>query len=264
MNEAVEVCEGIYLYSVINCDADLSFGNIGINGSKVFTIPNKDIAAVAHSCKAEAYTTQDNERAKEWVLVHNYVIDRATKQFGTVLPFAFNCLIRGNDETIRKWLNENYSKLRGELDRVRDKAEYSVQIFCDQDRLTKNLMSSNRQLNELRQKMEKMPKGSAYLFQRQFELKLKDAISAEISTLATNYSSKIKEHTEEMKVESRVSQVPEKFKAKRLIVAFSCLVHKNSVEKLGEVLDKINKSDGFAVRFTGPWAPFSFVRLKED
>jgi hypothetical protein len=35
------------------------------------------------------------------------------------------------------------------------------------------------------------------------------------------------------------------------------------VKKLGEVLEEINCKEGFMVRFTGPWAPFSFVRLME-
>ncbi len=267
MNEchkAAEIPEGRYLYSIINCDAELNFGDIGIDDNKVFTIPSKDIAAVVHSCKAEAYTTRDNEKAKEWILTHNYVIDRASKQFGTVLPFAFNCLIRGNNETIQNWINRNYKKLRGELDRVKDKAEYSVQIFYDQDRLVNDLVSSDQGLKELKEKAEKMPEGTAYMFQRQFELKLKDAVSMKTSTLAADFSFKIKEHVEEMKVEGKILQVPEKYKDKKLIVTLSCLVHKDRVEKLGEVLDWINRRDGFAVRFTGPWAPFSFVRLKED
>ena len=48
-----------------------------------------------------------------------------------------------------------------------------------------------------------------------------------------------------------------------LVVALSCLVQDNNVGKLGRVLDEINHREGFAVRFTGPWAPFSFIRLKE-
>jgi|GEM_PF-4166260 len=44
--------EGRYLYSIINSDAELSFDNIGIDDSDVYTVPHKDIAAVVHSCQA--------------------------------------------------------------------------------------------------------------------------------------------------------------------------------------------------------------------
>lgn len=267
MNEGhvdVETREGRYLYSVINSGAQLCFGDIGINDNKVFTIPHEDIAAVVHSCQAEVCRTQDDGKVKEWILAHNYVIDCVSKQFGTVLPFAFGAVVRGSDETVRNWLAENYRKLKSELEKVKNKAEYSVQIFCDQDRLAEKLASSDQELKELKEKLEKMSKGAAYLVRRQFELKMKDAIAVEISTLAADFGSKISEHLEESKLEKKKSQVPEKYKGMKLILALSCLVKEDKVEKLGEVLDGINNHDGLAVRFTGPWAPFSFVGLEKD
>ncbi len=267
MNEGhvdLENREGRYLYSVINSPAHLSFGDIGINDNKVFTIPHEDIAAVVHSCQAEAYRTQDDGKVKEWILAHNYVIDYASKQFGTVLPFAFSTIIIGNDETVSNWLAENYRKLKSGLENVKKKAEYSVQIFCDQDGLAQKLASSDQELKELKEKLEEMSKGAAYLVRRRFELKMKDAIAVEISRLAADFISKISEHLDESKVEKKKSQVPEKYKGMKLILALSCLVKEDNVEKLGEVLDEINNRDGFAVRFTGPWAPFSFVGLEKD
>jgi len=256
--------EGRYLYSVINSGTGLCFGDIGINDAKVFTISHEDIAAVVHSCQAEAYRIQDDRNAKDWILAHNYVIDCASKQFGTVLPFAFGTVTRGSDETVRNWLADNYSKLKSELETVKNKAEYSVQIFCVQDKIAKKLESSDEELKELKEKMEEMSKGAAYLVRRQFELKMKDAIAVEISMLSADFYSKIREHVYDLKVEKKKSQVPEKYKGMEQMVALSCLVSEDRVEKLGEVLDGINNRDGFAVRFTGPWAPFSFTGLEKD
>ncbi len=253
-----EIWKGRYLYCIINSGAELFFDNIGIEDNEVYTIPHKDIAAVVHSCEAKPYETKDNEKVKEWILAHNYVIDHATKKFGTVLPFSFDAIIRGNDDAVKDWLGGSYEKLKGELERVENKAEYSVQIFCDHEKLKEMLMSTDQE-----EKMEKMSKGAAYLLQKRFELKVKDVISAGISKLASEFGSRIREQVEESKVEENTLQVPEKYKDKKLIVRLSCLVHEDKVEKLGEVLDEINKRDGFAVRFTGPWAPFSFVELKE-
>ena len=261
--EVHEIEEGRYLYCVINSGTELSFGDIGIDDNNAYTVPHKDIAAVVHSCMAEPYVTKDDEKAKEWILAHNYVIDQATKKFGTVVPFSFDAIVRGNDGTINDWLAGSYEKLNGELERVKNKAEYSVQIFYDHEKLTENLVEGDKELKGLKERMEKMPKGAAYLLQRKFELKVKDTISAGISRLANEFGSRIREHVEETKVEEKTSQVPEKYRGKKLIVTLTCLVHEDNVEKLGEVLDEINNRDGFAVRFTGPWAPFSFVQLKE-
>ncbi|MFA4956161.1 MAG: GvpL/GvpF family gas vesicle protein [Candidatus Methanoperedens sp.] len=267
MNESfgdVAIQEGRYLYAVINSGAEFDFGDIGINDNKIFTISYEDIAAVVHSCQAEAYKTNDNDKAKEWILAHNYVIDYASKQFGTVLPFAFDCIIRGNDETIKNWLIRNYEKLTKELKKVENKAEYSIQFFCDQKKLQAMVTNSDPELKEFKEKMDKASKGAAYLIKRQFELKLKDAVAVEISMLANDLCSKIKEHVEILKVEKNTSQVPDKYMEMKPIAAFSCLVHDDKIENLGEALDVINKLDGFAVRFTGPWAPFSFVEVKDD
>jgi len=267
MNESfgnVAVQEGRYLYAVMKSDAQLCFGDIGINDNKIFTISYEDIAAVVHSCQAEAYKTNNNDQAKEWILAHNYVIDYASKQFGTVLPFAFNCIIRGSDETIKNWLMQNYEKLTTELEKVENKAEYSIQIFCDMEKLAAMITNSDLELKELKDKMDKASKGAAYLIKRQFELKMKDAVAIEISMLANDLCSKIREHVEILKVEKNTSQVPDKYKGMKPVAAFSCLVHNDKIENLGEALDVINRLDGFAVRFTGPWGPFSFVEVKDD
>lgn len=46
---------------------------------------------------------------------------------------------------------------------------------------------------------------------------------------------------------------------KQMIMNLSCLVHKDRVEELGKELESIEKTAGVSVRFSGPWAPFSFV-----
>ena len=263
MSESQEIREGRYLYCVINSGVMLNLGSIGIEDSTVYTIPHEDIAAVVHSCQAMPYETKNNEKAKGWILAHNYVIDCATKKFGTVLPFSFDAIIKGNDDTLTDWLGKSCEKFKGELERVKNKAEYSVQIFYEHEKLAGKLVNNDKELKGLKEKMEKMPKGAAYLLQRKYELKVKDALSAGIAKLAEEFGGRMREYAEEMKVQEKTSQVPEKYRDKKLIVALTLLVREDKVEKLGEVLEEINKRDGFAVRFTGPWAPFSFVELKD-
>jgi hypothetical protein len=65
-----------------------------------------------------------------------------------------------------------------------------------------------------------------------------------------------------MEIERKVPRLPENYKDKKLVAAFSCLVHNDNIEGLGQALGKISQGS-YAVRFTGPWAPFSFVKLGE-
>jgi hypothetical protein len=258
-----EVEEGRYVYCIVNSADELSLGNIGIENSKVYTVPYKDVATVVHAHRSQPYESNDENKIKEWVFSHNNVVDKATERFGTVLPFSFDAIVKGDDATVKDWLSKGYEKLKQELERLRDKEEYTVQIFCDQEELVDKIVGEDQALKELKAKIEKMPKRAAYLLQRKFELKVKDVYSAMRLKLAEEVASKIEEYVEEVKAEEKVSHVPENYKDRKRVAAYSCLVHKDKAKKLGEALGEINSREGYAVRFTGPWAPFSFVNIEE-
>jgi hypothetical protein len=251
-----------YLYSVASTARAENLGDIGIEEKPVYTVPYRDIAAVIHSCEPRPYETNDEKLAREWVLEHAYVIDQATTRFGTVLPVSFDVIIRGDDLAVKDWLSRNYVKLRQELERVKGKSEYSVQIFYDYDKMASRVLRDNPDLEGLKRRLAKEPKGKAYLLQRSLDMKLQDLVSSETSRLAERFCSEIKQLTEDLKVEDRRTWRVERFSDKRLLASYSCLVRRDNVESLGEALENIDRLEGLSVRFTGPWSPFSFVGLE--
>jgi hypothetical protein len=257
-----ELAEGRYVYCVVNNAAKLSLGNTGIAKAEVYTVPHKKIAAIVHACQNQPYQSKHANKVMEWILSHNDVVDRATEHFGTVIPFSFDTIVKGGDTTIKDFLEGGYEKFEHELKRLNQRAEYVVQIFSDQNKLVERILAENQDLRELKEKTSKMPERAGYLFRRKFELKLNDACNATRAKLADEFASQIKEHAEEMEIERKVAHLPENYKDKKLIAAFSCLVHEDNVKGLGQALGKISQ-EGYAVRFTGPWAPFSFVKLGE-
>ena len=257
-----ELGEGRYIYCVVNSAAKLSLGNIGIAKAEVYTVPHKDVAAVVHACQSQPYQSKDANKIMEWILSHNDVVDGATEHFGMVIPFSFDTIVEGGDTIVKDWLRRGHEKFKYALERLSQRAEYVVQIFSDQDKLVQRILAENQALRELKEKTSKMPERAGYLFRRKFELRLNDACNATRAGLAEEFASQIKEHVEEMEIERKVSHLPENYKDKKLIAAFSCLLHKDNVKGLGQALGKISQ-EGYAVRFTGPWAPFSFVKLGE-
>lgn len=252
-----------YLYSVVRTRVGEKFGDIGIEDEAVYTIPCRDIAAVVHRCQPKPYETDDRNEAEGWILEHSYVIDQVTKQFGTVLPFAFDIIIRGDDSTVENWLKENYESLDGNLRRVHGKSEYLIQIFCSHENLTARALSADHELEALQTKIDQQPRGKAYLLQRRLDLKLKDLASKEASRLKDQFCSRISPLVDEMKIDGKKTHIPDKYRDLELLACCSCLVCEDNVGRLGEVLDEIQEKEGFAVRFTGPWAPFSFMSLTE-
>lgn len=255
--------EARYLYSIVKTKSQEILGDIGIEDKPVYTIPYKDIAAVVHRCRPKPYETKDKALAEEWVLEHSYVIDQATKKFGTVLPFSFDVIVRGDDSVLKKWLRQNYESLARDLENVMGKAEYTVQVYYNYDDFTAGIICANKELNDLWKKIEREPKGKAYLLRRNLDQRLKEISSKEAGRLSNQFCSRIRPLVEDLKVEGKRSRRPEKYRDEELMIACSCLISDENVDKLGEVLDEIQKQYGFTVRFTGPWAPFSFVNLQE-
>ena len=261
MNEARQAK---YLYSIANTGEETSLGNIGIGNKSVYTVVFLDIAAIVHTSKLEPEHAKSGEQAEQWLLTHNYVIDKAIENFNTVLPFSFGCFARGDDESIRRWLQKNYKPYKKELERLKDSAEYSIQIFYDPKVIEKQVIESIPELKEIDKNIESMPKGKAYIFKKKFELNLKQAVIDQLTYLREEFGVLVRKNIMQLIIEEKTSYVPEKYAGKKLMVAFSCLVVQKSVEILGQSLERINNKEGFAVRFTGPWAPFSFVDLKEN
>ena len=257
-----EVGEGRYLYCIVDSRAEQELGEIGIEDSKVYTIPHEDVAAVVHACQAKPYESKDEEKVKRWIFAHQYVIDQATKRFGTVLPFTFDSIVKGDDKVVKDWLGRERLKFKRELERLKDKSEYTVQIFCDESMLAGKVEEKEIEVRKLREEIKTKPKGAAYLLERKLEGMIKDLVAAEANGYSKKFLEQIKGHIDELKTENPSKHVPEKWKDKLMVLNLSCLVHKDRVEELGNVLGEINKLEGFAVRFTGPWAPFSFARLE--
>jgi hypothetical protein len=257
-----EVGEGRYLYCIVNGGAELDLGEIGVEDAKVYTVPHEDVAAVVHACQAKPYESKDEEKVKRWIFAHQYVIDQATKRFGTVLPFTFDSIVKGDDKVVKDWLGKEHSKFKRELERLKDKSEYTVQIFCDESMLAEKVEEKSDDVRKLRDDIKAKSKGAAYLLERKLEGMIKDLVAAEASGYSKKFLEQIKGHVDEIKAENPSKRVPEKWKNKLMILNLSCLVHKDRVEELGNALGEINKLEGFAVRFTGPWAPFSFARLE--
>lgn len=254
----------LYVYSILNTATEQNLGTIGIDDNPVYTIVYKDIAAAVHFLEKKPEPAKDEQQAKEWVFTHNYAIDKMTEKFGTLLPFSFGCVALGNDETIKSWLQKNYEPFKSELEKLSGTAEYLVQIFYDPKILAEKVLKDSPELQELNTKIQGMSKGKGYILQKQFDVRRDQAITKELSKLGAEFGRAIHENVKETIPEEKKSNVPEKFKGKKSVITLSCLVSNENVENLGQVLEQINEHEGFAVRFTGPWSPYSFIDLKKD
>jgi len=234
-------------------------GKIGIENSEVYTIPYKGICAVVHNCLAEPYKSDDQEVVKGWVKTHQKVLDAAMEKFATVLPLGFDTIIKSEDkanpeQVVKDWLRDDFENLKEKMERVRGKQEFGIQIFYDPKVMGEAIARESQEIQKLKGEMAAQKPGMAYMYKQKVEKALKEEIEKRVEQYFKDFYQAIKNHVDDIKVEKVKGD-----KGKVMLMNLSCLVLKERVEDLGNELERINNTEGFSVRFTGPWAPYSFV-----
>ena len=252
---------GLYLYSIADGADAMDLGPVGLDGKRVYTIPFGDLSAVVHDCKADPYQSDDRNKVKEWVLTHQKVVDAALEKFGTVIPTGFDTIISGKgdvdpEENMRKWIEADYENLASKMAKIRGKAEYGVQIFWETHAMARNVSEKSTEIKALEREIQTKPKGIAYMYRQKLVELLKNEMARKADQCFQEFYEKIKAHTDDLHVEKTKNADDE---GRQMLLNLSCLLSKGQSEKLGQALEEIDSREGFSVRYTGPWPPYSFV-----
>ena len=253
--------KGRYVYGIAASREAVRLGDIGIENNEVYTIPYEDLCAIVHDCPAKPYESKDDEVVGNWARTHQNVLDTAKERFSTIIPLGFDTILQPKDDAtpssqvVRDWLKEDYDRFRIIVEKIKDKDEYGVQVSYELGVVGKQISEQSEEIKKIKEEMATKSPGMAYMYKQ----KLEKAVKAEMGKLADewfkDFYSNIKKHTEDIVVE----KTKKLQKDKVMLLNLSCLVAKEKVESLGEELEKIDNTEGFSVRFTGPWPPYSFV-----
>lgn len=252
--------DGIYLYCIADGNEKVSLGEIGIDGSNVYTLPYQEISAVVHNCEPQPYESEDKDIVKGWVMTHQKVVDYAWQRFGTVLPLAFDTIIIGEEgidpkENMKKWLQKDYQNLKERLNKVKGKEEYGVQILWDPKVMVERIAEDSPEIKNLKEELKSKPPGTAYMYEEKIKNLLRKEMEKKADEYFKDFYARIKKEVFDIHID-KAKKVDENL---QMIMNLSCLVVKENVKRLGEVLEKIKKENGLIVRFTGPWPPYSFA-----
>ena len=253
--------EGRYLYGIADAGDGVSLGKIGIEECEVYTIPYRDICAVVHRCPAYPYESHDQEVLKAWVVAHQRVVDSAWERWGTILPSSFDTIIKGEkgedaECNVQHWLVQKYSGIKGKIEDLRDKAEYGVQVFWDPKLVAREIMETNMEIIGLDNAIKAKSRGLAYMYRQKLQNLIKREMEIKADECFKDFYARIRKYVDDICVE----KTKEGEQGLQMIMNLSCLVSRGSYIKLAKELDGINRTEGFSIRFTGPWPPYSFVR----
>jgi hypothetical protein len=251
-----------YLYAIAGSEKSMQLGPIGIENASVYTIVSNELSAVVHACTSQPYQSSDSEIARSWLLTHQRVVEAAFEQLGDVIPAGFDTIVNGEgasnpDETVQIWLNTEHDALISKLDRIRGKQEYGVQIFWDSKQIAARIATENEAIRSLNEAIRSKPEGAAYLYRQ----KLAEMLKAEIEQAADRHFQSFYQIIQPVADMLRIEKIrhsPET-EADQMIMNLSCLLSPENQHRLGQELETIDGMEGFSVKFTGPWPPFSFV-----
>lgn len=252
--------EARYLYCVAPSCGEQDLGDIGIAGNGVYTISCMGLAAVVHDCHGEAFEHGDKDGMKTCLLVHQRVVQIAAERFGTVLPLGFGKIITGDEhkkpeEKVADWLRSSFKDLEIKLKKVEGKAEYGVQVFWDVSLAAGRLTDEAPHIRALRDEIKMKKAGTAFLYEEKLKAELRLCLEEAAARHYRAFYDKIKDVAEDVRID-KCHGTPDD---RKMLLNVSCLLNDRQAEMLGEMLDDITGQEGFSVRYTGPWPPYSFV-----
>ncbi len=252
---------GLYLYCIAEGAREKDLGNMGIEGARVYAIPFGDLSAIVHDCASEPYHSDDHDKVKAWALTHQKVVDAAWEEFGTVIPLGFDTIIQGKGgvdpkENVKKWIEADYENLTLKMARIRGKAEYGVQIFWETNPMAQKISAESLEMKQLQEEIRTKPRGIAYMYRQKLEELLRNEMAKNADRYFQEFYHKIRSKADDLHVEKTKCAEDE---GRQMLLNLSCLLPKDRSQELGEALEEIDAREGFSVRFSGPWPPYSFV-----
>jgi hypothetical protein len=243
--------KGRYLYAVVPGAQERTYGCLGINGGNVYTIGDKDIAAVVSDVPNQALRPERRHFA-----AHQGVLKRLMED-GDLLPMSFGVISNGS-KAVRAILARNKKAVKKQLERISGKVEMGLRVAWDVPNIFEYIVNTHIELKEARDDLlrpnheptqeEKIEIG------RMFEQILdqeRDRHTDQVERVLGRRCSEIKRN---------------KCRNEQEVMNLCCLVGRGSMKSFEagvfEAASLFN--DNFIFDFNGPWAPHNFVDIEID
>lgn len=252
--QASETQSGRYIYCVTDRAYPKDLRVAGVEGLPVYGIEWKGISAVVHRCSLGPYQSKDPAQIRKWVVAHHSVARKCWVRLDSAVPVAFDTIIKGGDQEVKKWLKDDYDRLTENLRRLHGKAEYGVQISWNPEIIGRRLIEKESRIRELQLRQRSSRQGMAYILAKKIEQELAGELKKKAEQYLHDFYSKIAGTVDEIHVDP-----VKKVQRGQMLMNLSVLVTDGKQHLLGKILAEVKGMEGFRVRFTGPWPPYSFA-----
>jgi len=241
---------GEYLYAVIHPGDDTEFGEIGIDGKRVYLISDGHTGAVVSE-----FGDGKIRPERRNIAAHQAVLKRLMEQ-GTPLPISFGVIADGTKE-IRKILSLNRKAFAEQLVRVRGKVEMGLRVSWDVPNIFEYFVSTHAELRLARDRLfgaRRAPTQEDKIeLGRMFDRCLqedREELTERVEAIISNACFEIKRNPTRKESE---------------VMNLACLVAREAMDKEFEaaIFEAARGFDNsFSFDFNGPWAPHQFVDVE--
>lgn len=219
-----------------------------LDGSPVRVVWSSGLAVVVHDCPPEPYQGSP-EAVRTWILAHNAVVTQAWELIGNVLPMAFDSIVLGDGErdaetVLGDWISEHRADLAAQLAELDGKVELGVRVYYDPPPNVVERAPVARGREYFQSQLSKRREAT----ERQVRL------DAEVNRIVDGLGALA--HSIRVNTPGAVAQT--EGDGGRELLSVSLLVGRQDVREVGSFLDTVT-DQGYRVRFTGPWPPYSFA-----
>ncbi len=204
---------------------------------------------------------------EEWLEIHvreHVSVIEKIMETQAVIPFNFGTIYKSED-SLKQFVEKYSDDLRKTLQYLKNKEEWSAKIYCDKNKIIKNIAYLSNNMSDIELLIKNSSPGKAYLLGK----KKKEILEKEISIIYNNYSKKIFTTLNDLSEEYRLNTLLSNDitgKEEDMIVNATFLIKKESIHQFIEVVNVLCKeyeNIGIIVNLTGPWPPYSFIKISE-
>ncbi|MCE9669618.1 GvpL/GvpF family gas vesicle protein [Myxococcus stipitatus] len=228
-----------YLYGVVRSQGGLDFGSIGLG------MPPADVRAVHEGGLAALVSDAPGLRVgptRANLLAHQRATEVVLREH-TVLPVAFGTVLP-SEAQVRALLRAARDALLGALEALEGKVELGLKVLHHREHLARRMEGEDAAL--------KRREGES-------EHEHERRVGSAVETRASLDMAALMEGLRSLSVASRTASPV----GERMLLNAAFLVMRERVQDFeAKVRMLAARSDLYAFRFTGPWAPYSFVDVR--
>ncbi|MFA5294439.1 MAG: GvpL/GvpF family gas vesicle protein [Methanoregulaceae archaeon] len=142
-----------YVYAIIPEKKEVTFGPIGIQGEKVYTLHVRDIAAVISDTREKSFEVLD------YGIPHQAVLEEVMEQY-CLIPMGFGQIATEPD--IKTFLSRNYPRLRMYFSKLEGKKELGLKVTWKIDHTIQEIAASNIKIRTMKKQIQGRPLEKTY------------------------------------------------------------------------------------------------------